>query len=371
MYTLLATVPVGGVVDTSSVETGDWVLLFAYVGGALFISFTCSLLEAVVMSVDKFKLKAQASDGDAGAARMLEIKDRTEDAIAAILTLNTIAHTVGATLAGAKAMKIFGSEGMGIFSGVLTFLILVLTEIIPKNAGERNAERYSGLCSWILKIIIPLMYPLVKANSWLVHFLYGEKDERIDLATVAAVNDQAQEDGLIDEHQRRKLERVISVSEKTVQDLMTVRADMVTVSSDMSLLDLSKEGEHTKYSRVVVEDSNGQIPGYVYYEEAFRSVVLGVNGADTTLKSAKGVLGDAEEQKQLLRPLGACTKDSSAKELFQSMLKHRQQLVLVSDAETVVGLVTLEDFLEHFIDSDIQDEDDPISGGLDQSNLND
>ena len=112
--------------------------------------------------------------------------------------------------------------------------------------------------------------------------LYGEKDEKIDLATVAAVNDQAQEDGLIDDHQRRKLQRVISVSEKTVQDLMTVRADVVTVSSDMTLLELSSDGEHTKYSRIV-ENADGELSGYVYYEEAFRSVVLGVNDSGTTI----------------------------------------------------------------------------------------
>ncbi len=369
MYSMLATVPVGAAVESGGVETIDWVLLFAYVGGALFISFTCSLLEAVVMSVDVFKLRGLADKGDEGAKRMLGIKEKTEDAIAAILTLNTIAHTVGATLAGAKAMKIFGSEGMGIFSGVLTFLILVLTEIIPKNAGERNAERYAGICSWILSMIIPMMYPLVKANSWLVHVLYGEKDEKMDVATMTAVNQQAEEDGLIDDHQRRKLQRVIEVSEKTVADLMTERSKLVTVPESMTLKELSEAGEHTQFSRVLVEGNDGSMSGYVYYEEAFRTAVLGVNTPGTTLANAKGVLGDASEQQQLIRSVGRCQKNGSAKELFQSMLKHRQQILLVCEAESVVGAITLEEFLEHFIDYDIQDEDDPISGGQDQESL--
>ena len=119
---------------------GLW-LLFLYVGGALSISFLCSLLEAGLLSSRELELAARSKSGDKGAAVLLELKEnRLDDAISAILTLNTIAHTIGATLAGAQAARVFGETWVGVFSAVLTLLVLLLTEIIPKTLGAVHAN---------------------------------------------------------------------------------------------------------------------------------------------------------------------------------------------------------------------------------------
>ncbi|MEO2164062.1 MAG: DUF21 domain-containing protein, partial [bacterium] len=161
----------------------DWVILGSYVGAALFVSATCSLLEAVLLGVNVMKLKA---DGGAGSKRMLEVKEKTEEASSAILSLNTVAHTIGASLAGAQAAHMFGDAWVGVFSGILTLLILVLTEIIPKNYGNRNSASLAGPSAWVLqKIVIPIMKPVAVPSNWLIRLLFGEEED--DLTSEAEV----------------------------------------------------------------------------------------------------------------------------------------------------------------------------------------
>ena len=360
--------PVGGGnvdgIPFDQIPASDWVLLALWVGGALAISFTCSLLEAVVMSVNEYKLMADAEKGDAGAQRMLKIKENTADAIAAILTLNTVAHTVGATLSGAQALKMFGSAQMGLFSGILTLLILVLTEIIPKNAGERNAEKYSGFCSLILNFVIMIMYPLVKMNGVLVKLMFGEHEEKLTKDVVKAVQKQAIEDGALDETEGTRLQRVIGLADKTTAELQIPFEEVGVVPSSFTLKELSEEGEHSQYTRILVYgEKKTDILGYVYLEEAFRSVLLGINSSEQTLAEAKALLGNASGEKALIRDVSSCSAGSSAKDVLQSMLKHHLHIIIVKDeAGLPTGIITLEEFMENLLDHDIQDEDDPVQG---------
>ena len=370
---ILASVPTGGgaaegvcpgVIDCPPEE---WFLLALWVGGALFISFTCSLLEAVVMSVDKFQLRALVAKGDSGAARMLDIKEnRTEDAIAAILSLNTVAHTVGATLSGAQALKMFGNEAMAIFSAILTILILVLTEIIPKNAGERYPEKFSNISSLLLqKLIMPTMLLITIPNRWLVNILYGEHEEKLDKAYVEGVADQAIKDGALDNDEGMRIKRVMSLTDKTVKDIMIGRLAMPVLPATSTLRQLSEPGEHSRHARILVgEDDSENILGYVFSEEAFHSVVLGKNTVETSLADAKRLFeGGAEgaEEAPLIREINYCKEDAEAKRVLQSMLDNGTQIALVYDEEgSVSGMITLEEFLEYLLDEDIRDEDDPL-----------
>jgi CBS domain containing-hemolysin-like protein len=341
----------------------EWLFLALWVGGALFISFMCSLLEAVVMSVNVYRLKAMASENNAGAIRMLKVKDKTEDSIAAILSLNTVAHTVGATLSGAQALKMFGNEAMAIFSAILTLLILVLTEIIPKNAGERYPEKFSGFSSLLLlKFIVPIMTPIVFANRFLVKILYGEHEESLDRATVGAIHETALEDGAIDAEEGIRINRVMSLTNKVVKDIMIGRADMPLLNSDSTLRELSKYGKHSHHTRILVQGNGPEdILGYVFLEEAFRTVLLERNNLDSTLAVAKRLLTDDVEGSPLIRQLNSCKEDVEAKKVLRSMLESGHQIVLVyNDAGSVSGMITLEEFLEYLIDGEIRDEDEVL-----------
>ena len=140
--------------------------LLGFVGFALGISFLCSLLEATLLSVRLAALRVLAEAGSSGAAKLQQIKThRIDDAISAILTLNTVANTLGATLAGAQAASYFGSRWVGVFSGVLTFLILIVSEIIPKTLGAVYSHQLAGVVGHTLHALTAAMTPVVAAAA--------------------------------------------------------------------------------------------------------------------------------------------------------------------------------------------------------------
>jgi CBS domain containing-hemolysin-like protein len=339
----------------------DWIILAAYVGGALFVSAICSLLEAVLMSVNTMKLEAKSASGCAGSSRMLAVKARSEDAIAAILSLNTVAHTVGATLAGAQAAKMFGSGLLGVFSAVLTLLILVLTEIIPKNYGERSSEALAGQSAWVLQmIIIPVMKPVVLPSNWLVNRLFPAKEEVLSRGEVETVRKKAVEDGAIDEDEGVRMGRALQIRELPISELIIARQGMPLVTGATTLGQLAQHGEHSRHTRVLIQgSSDDEILGYLYLEEAFRSALNGRNSPETKVSDAVAL---DEADGALIRPVSRCYKDVPASTLLKSMLASHQQIVVVLDEDdaSIEGMITLEELLEYLLDVDIRDEDDPL-----------
>jgi CBS domain containing-hemolysin-like protein len=263
----------------------DWVILGSYVGAALFVSATCSLLEAVLLGVNVMKLKA---DGGAGSKRMLEVKEKTEEASSAILSLNTVAHTIGASLAGAQAAHMFGDAWVGVFSGILTLLILVLTEIIPKNYGNRNSASLAGPSAWVLqKIVIPIMKPVAVPSNWLIRLLFGEEED--DLTSEAEVIETIKEsrrDSVLKPELETRLLRGLKLKDQSLGDFCTPLAEMA-VGATMTLGELAQTGDHSEHTRILVQgEEKGDIRGYVYLQEAFRSILLGKNQMETSLGQA-------------------------------------------------------------------------------------
>ena len=165
-------------------------LLILFVGLAVGVSFVCSLLEAALLSSRNVTLAHQRDQGSRGAGMLLKLKQtRVDDAISAILTLNTVANTLGATLAGAQAAKVFGSNWVGVFSGALTFLILVVSEIIPKTLGAVYARRLSGIVGWTLQLLTKAMTPALIVSRLLTRLLtrgHAPTLSRGELATTIA-----------------------------------------------------------------------------------------------------------------------------------------------------------------------------------------
>ena len=132
----------------------------------------CSLLEAALLSSRNSTLNEQMQRGNSGARLLLEIRtQRVDDAISAILTLNTVANTLGATLAGAQAARVFGNAWVGAFSGLLAFLILVISEIIPKTLGAVYWRQLSGVVGWVLQLLTKAMTPALLVSRLLTRFL--------------------------------------------------------------------------------------------------------------------------------------------------------------------------------------------------------
>jgi len=181
-------------------------LLLVYVGFALTVSFVCSLLEATLLSAGRGMLSEEQAAGRRGAAILLHLKqERIDDSISAILILNTMANTLGATLAGAQAARVFGSSVIGVFSGVLTLLILVLSEIIPKTLGATYWKALAKPSAYVLRAMVVAMKPIVLPLGWISRILTPSTEQpKISRAEIEVLAEIGRREGALDDHPWRE-----------------------------------------------------------------------------------------------------------------------------------------------------------------------
>lgn len=190
-------------------------LLFTYLFIALFTSFLCSIIEAVLLSTPVSFLKAKLEKGASSAATFLKLKLDIDKPLSAILTLNTIAHTVGAAGVGAQATLVFGEAYFGLVSAVLTILILVLTEIIPKTIGANYNRELMGLSARIIHVMIIITYPPVIVSGTLTRLLSKKKvgytTTREELSALANIG---KEEGVFGEKENKIIQNLIKLKKK-------------------------------------------------------------------------------------------------------------------------------------------------------------
>jgi CBS domain containing-hemolysin-like protein len=326
-------------------------LLVVYVAAALSISFVCSILEATLLSARVSELIERKQRGDRGAALLLELKqERVDDAISAILTLNTIAHTIGAALAGAQAARAWGDAAVGIFSGVLTVLVLVLTEIIPKTLGTVHASRLVGIVARTTHLLTKILRPLLVVTRLLTRLLSGKGDRHtVSVRELAALVTLAREQGTLSLDMGRALGNLLRFDEIRVADIMTPRTVTFMMPADATVAELLAAQECI-YSRVpIYEETPDNVVGYVLVREAIVDVAKGLKPASTPLREYR------REARHVLKtlPLG---------ELLRGFLSARDPIAIALDEfGGVAGLVTLEDALETILGQEIQDELDNVA----------
>ena len=257
-------------------------LLVVYVVGALGISFLCSILEAALLSTRVVELASRRDQGERAAEKLLDLKERrVDDAISAILTLNTIAHTIGATLAGAQAAKVFGEAWVGVFSGVLTLLVLVVTEIIPKTLGTVYASRLVGFVAFTLAVLMKGLAPILFVTRGLTRLIAREEAAAVSRLEVKAMVEMAEEAGSIELHERRAVDNLLHLDQILVEDVMTPRTvvEMMPASAPVSEL-LANRGAEA-FSRIpLFEETRDHITGYVHHREVLAAVARGASRDD-------------------------------------------------------------------------------------------
>lgn len=330
-------------------------LLIIIVLSGLSVSAVCSVLEASLLSVNSMRLTERAKTSK-GSALLLEYKThRLDDSIGAILTYNTIAHTIGAALSGAQAGIVFGDAWVGVFSGVLTLLILVFTEIIPKTVGTVYSLQVSGFVGQTLRImLLPPMSWLLKLTSALTGLITGGEGGGHHSPTtrrdVRAIIKLAQAEGSLKAEETRVIDTMLSLQKIQVVDVMTPRSVMIMLEESTTLGHAISHPEAAQVSRVpVYRESKDQVLGYVL----MREVLL----ASLDSKARTQRLVDAVE----LHPLPLLEEDDSievALETFTSPTKPVPPLALVDDKHGMTGLVTLEDVIETILGVEIVDETD-------------
>lgn len=326
-------------------------LLVVYVASALLASFLCSILEAAMLSVRDLELLQRADGGDAGAARLLAIKrDRIDDAISAILTVNTVAHTVGATLAGAQASIVFGDAWIGVFSAVLTLLVLVVTEIIPKTLGTVHASRLVGFVGLTTALMMKVATPLLLVTRLLTRMLTRDKKEdTVSHREVAALVSVATRQGALKKEISTALSNLLRFDEVRVQDIMTPRTVLAMQRVDATVEDLLRDESRGLFSRVpLYEDTPDQVRGYVIVRQVLAEAARSEDRS-TPLRD-------------FMRPVKFVPATQKLTELLHHLIEWREHMALVVDEfGGVSGIVTLEDAVETILGREILDELDTVA----------
>ncbi|TVP12330.1 CNNM domain-containing protein [Shewanella sp. KCT] len=319
------------------------VIVFVAIG----ISFLCSVFEAVLLSVTPSFIANLKETHPAAAERLSHQKENVESPLVSILTLNTIAHTVGAAVAGAQAAKVFGDEMLGVFSGVLTFLILFFSEIIPKTLGANYWRSLAPSVSLVLLWMERITKPLIWMSQQVTRKLGKGDDGQYIRQEMSAMAKIGHESGELDEQESMILTQMLSVKEMPVTAIMTPRTVMFSVPATMTQTEFAKLHKKSPFTRIPVFDGDrDNILGYVN-----RNTIL-LSERDTPQAPISAVR----------RNLVIVPETAKILPLFQLMIKRNTKIAMVVDEYgSGLGIVTLEDIIESLLGLEIVDSNDPVT----------
>ncbi len=324
-------------------------LLITYLFLALFVSSLCSIMEAVLLSTPPAYLIAKKDEGHKWAISFLTLKDNVDKPLSAILSLNTVAHTIGAAGVGAQAIKVFGEASFAIVSVILTLLILVITEIIPKTIGARLWRNISPVTAIIISGMIFITYPLVILSSVITKMISTNKDEnttsREEIAAMATIGAN---EGLFSEKEYNILQNILKLRNVRVTEIMTPRVVLAMADENMTLKEFLTQKDYLHFSRIPVFNENIEnVTGYVFRQDVFEKL------AD-----------DQHEDllKTLRRPIVTIPNSMTLLSIWEKLLEEKEHIALVVDEYGgLEGVVTLEDIFETLLGLEIIDETDQVT----------
>ena len=331
-----------------SYETSDLVLLIIFATVAIGFSFLCSIAEAVVLSVSPSYIANLKNSGKASGERIHHIKENIDRTLAGILTLNTIAHTVGSGGAGAYAAKYFGQAQMGMAMTVLTLLILFLSEIIPKTIGATYWRSLAPMTAWFVQALTFVLYPLIWISEMLTKILTGGKTlHGMTREEFTALADIGAEGGQLDLKESRIVKNLMRFPELRAQDIMTPRTVVFALQQDKTVAEVMEKIRQTSFSRIPIYTENkDEITGFVLK-------------TDVLLNERKN--DGAAHLRDLKREIRAVNQDTKLSDVLEELLDNRAHIMIVVDYHGgTQGIVTLEDVVETLIGIEIVDEVDQI-----------
>lgn len=323
-------------------------LIFLYLFGALAVSFLCSVLEAVLLSTPISFISMKESQGVKTASLMMKYKTNVDRPVAAILTLNTVAHTIGAAGVGSESVKVFGEAYFGIISAILTLLILVLSEIIPKTIGASYWRTLAMPAAKVIRVMIVITYPLV----WLSELLTRCFSPRIQPLTVsreevAAMVNVGTDEGVIELAENKVIQNFLKLSNVCARDIMTPFVVVASVAKDMTMKEFYDRSDLAAFSRIPLYDSQREfIIGYVR-----RANVLEMLAQDRFTMQVN----------EIRRPILYFPETTTVSDIWQKLLEEKEHISVITDEYGCMrGIVTMEDVIETMLGVEIVDECDTI-----------
>ncbi len=319
------------------------ILLIVFAVLSIAFSFLCSVLEAALLSVTPSYIASQKQASPELFSRLRALKDDIDDPLSAILTLNTIAHTAGATGVGAQTAVVFGEAWVGAASGLMTLAILILSEIIPKTIGATYWRTIAPKLPRLLGFLMTALRPFVWLSKQITRRIGSGEDETDVRSEIRALVEIGRDEEAVDEDEWRIILNVLRFHEIKVNTVMTPRTVSRVVGPDCTLETFRGVAKAAPFSRIPVIDESDHAYGYIHK-------------ADLINLPTDGDLMD------LVRPVKEVSGDDNVELVFSEMLRERQHLAMVYDDLGIwLGLVTVEDILETLLGTQIMDETDKVS----------
>ena len=323
-------------------------LLLVFLFSAMLISFLCSILESVLMSTPLSFITMKEEEGYKKATRFKKYKQDTSRPIAAILSLNTIANTVGAAGVGHQVTEAFGSEWFGLVSAITTVLILIFSEIIPKTIGTTQWKHLMGFTTSFLSILIVVMYPVVIVIEWISKMITPKDTEAaVSREEVSAMANVAEEEEVLDEDENTLIQNLIKMDDIKAYEAMTPRVVCAIAPESMTLKSFYKNKRYRHHSRIpVYADNDEYITGYILRMEALQ--LMAEDKFDLTLG-------------EIRRDVATFDEDTTLDVIWDEMLSKDEQIaIIINEYGSFQGIITLEDVIETLLGSEIVDENDTV-----------
>lgn len=319
-------------------------LLIIFAISAICISFLCSVLEAVLLSITP-SFTAQLKENKPRLyAKLSELKNNMDTPLAAILTLNTIAHTVGAAGVGAQVAAIYGQAYLGLASGIMTLAILILSEILPKSIGAKYWKQLTPFMCNTVRLMIIILKPLLYISDYIMGMFSSESDNSTLKEEIRALAKIAEEEKVLSKTQYNLIRNTISLSTVKVEDVMTPRTVVHSIKPGMSIKDFDLFLTTTPFSRLPIIDESQQLYlGYIHKSSTFKAK-------------------DSETVDMYARPMRSFGPEAELEDVLSSMLKDRNHIAMIVDAYgNWIGIITLEDIIETILGKEIVDETDTVA----------
>ena len=328
---------------TDTLPLLSWLLL------ALTISFICSLLEAILLSINYSHIETLVNHSARSGRLLKHHKEHIDRSLAAILTLNTVAHTLGAAGVGAEVLNLFGSAWVAAASIIMTLLILIFSEIIPKSLGAGYAKQLAPMAAYAIRYLILLTYPMVVLLERFSRTVSPENGYGAEMTReeVMAAAELGKDHGTLEVREARVIRNLLTLHKIHAEDVMTPSTVVFTVQRDDTVNDVVSEHAPFPFSRIPVQgDSLDDIVGMVLRSHLMEAHTRG----DTGLR-----------MEELLLPIHTVSDEISIADLLDEFIQRREHIFLVVDEYgSTEGIITLEDAIETLLGVEIVDESDSV-----------
>ena len=334
-------------------------LLLTFFLISISFSFLCSIWEAVLLSIPPSYVEIRKQSGDAVATHLEKFKKNIDRPLAAILTLNTIAHTGGAIGVGAQASKLWASasydvqgfslSGEAIVAALMTLAILILSEIIPKTLGANYWKRLTGFTVFSLRIIIAMLYPLVWVSQGITKLLKKDKDKSVlSRADFSAIAEMGAKQGIIEENEHSIIKNLLRFDKIRAKDIMTPRTVVVVASEDRTLGAFYDAHPNLRFSRIpVYRGEKDEIVGFFLKDDLLNQIIEGKRDLPVS---------------KITRNIRVVDENASLPLIFEQLIEKKSHIAVVADEYGgMAGIVSMEDIMETLLGLEIMDEMDSTS----------